>query len=300
STFYSFGEIVSFFEETGGPEAVDDTARLAEDATALIEVLTNDTAPEGENKAVTEIDGTAVAVGDSTILSSGAMVSLGLDGVLSYDTNGAFDALETGETAEDSFAYTTSTLSGSDTATVSVTIDGQSDPAALIGQSGTVEARQTSKSEWHSVTFDTEIQDAVVVMGPLSYNGKDASVARVRNVTDLGFEWQIDEWDYLDGAHTFESVGWLALSAGSHALASGQTVVAGTQTVSTTFEDVSFGETLEDAVVLSQVATENGKDAVTTRTHSIDADGFSLRVQEEEAKGAHTNETVSWIAIETG
>jgi len=32
-------------------------------------------------------------------------------------------------------------------------------------------------------------------------NDADPMTMRVRNVTDTGFEWQIDEWDYLDGVH---------------------------------------------------------------------------------------------------
>jgi len=46
----------------------------------------------------------------------------------------------------------------------------------------------------------------VVVMGPPTHEGWHPATVRVRNVTDTGFEFQIDEWDYLDGAHALEDV----------------------------------------------------------------------------------------------
>ncbi|MEM8732403.1 MAG: hypothetical protein AAGF79_21035, partial [Pseudomonadota bacterium] len=137
-------------------------------------------------------------------------------------------------------------------------------------------------------------------MGPVTNNGGDPLTTRVRNVTDTGFEFQMDEWNYLDGPHTTETIGWLAMSEGSHTLASGQTVVAGTHTVGTNLKTVSFGESLGEAVVLTEVTTYNGTDAVTTRLRNVDSSGFQVRLDEEEAQGDHGNETVSWIAVETG
>ena len=50
-------------------------------------------------------------------------------------------------------------------------------------------------------------EDPVVIMGPLTSAGGHPSTVRVKNVSPTGFEWQIDEWDYLDGAHIVETVG---------------------------------------------------------------------------------------------
>jgi hypothetical protein len=169
----------------------------------------------------------------------------------------------------------------------------------VIGQAGSVTTDQRV-GEWHSIRFDVPIVDAVVVMGPVSFNGHHAATTRVRNVTDDGFEFRIEEWNYLDGGHITETIGWLALSEGIHVLESGQTVVAGTQQMGVDFERIEFGTTLDDAIVLSEVTTFNGPDAVTTRTRDVDATGARLRMQEEEAQGWHLDETVSWIAIETG
>ncbi|MEM7683207.1 MAG: hypothetical protein AAF293_00175 [Pseudomonadota bacterium] len=170
-----------------------------------------------------------------------------------------------------------------------------------IGQAGTATVRQTDASEWHTVAFDAPIADAVVVMGPVSFNGADPTVTRVRNISDTGFEFQLDEWDYKDGGHTTESVGWLALSEGIHVLESGQTIAAGSAQVGTGFSTISYGVDLVEAIVVSEVTTVADPAAVTTRMRAVTSTGFDVQLQEEEAAdGLHAVEDVSWIAIEAG
>src|SRR6056297_2498672 len=100
--------------------------------------------------------------------------------------------------------------------------DGSSMPEDSSGsEGGTLEAGQITvfqenASEWHSVSFAQNIEDARVVMGPLSFNGSEPATVRVRNVSEQGFEFQIDEWEYLDGFHLTETVSWLAMSEGTH------------------------------------------------------------------------------------
>lgn len=299
---YSFSDVLDLFSNQQ-PVPVNDSARVAEDTPLVLAVLGNDGDPEGDALTITEINGQAVAVDDAVDLASGASVTLNGDGTLGYAQNGIFEALISGETGSDSFTYTVSDGNGGTaTATVAITVDGADDiePGRLIGQSGTVTVSQTGSGQWHSVTFDTAISDAVVVMGPLSSNDSDAATTRVRNVTDTGFEFQIDEWNYLDGVHGAETVSWLAVSQGTHTLTNGKSLVAGTQSVGTGLSSVAFGATLGEAVVLTEVTSVNETDAVTTRIRNVDATGFQVQLQEEEALGPHANETVSWIALETG
>lgn len=309
---YSYSDIVSLFGGSGGsnvaPVANTDAAVVGEGAALAIDVLANDSDPDGDPLSVTAVNGQAIAVGGSVTLASGASVSLNADGTLSYAQNGAFDTLNTGESAADSFAYTVSDgAGGEDTAAVNVTINGSGSAGggtgggtALVGESGAVTVAQSGSGQWHSVSFTSAIENAVVVMGPLSFNDTDPATTRVRNVTDTGFEFQIDEWNYLDGVHLAETIGWLAVSEGTHTLENGQTIVAGTQSASTSFATVGFGQSLSEAIVLAEVTSVNEADAVTTRIDDVTSTGFDLRLQEEEALGAHVPETVSWIALETG
>ena len=169
-------------------------------------------------------------------------------------------------------------------------------------EAGTVRVRQSGPDQWHSVSFAAEIPDAVVAMGPAGFNGPDPATMRVRNVTDTGFEFQLDEWDYLDGSHGFETVGWLAVSAGAHVLPDGRTIAAGLTTGTHAFAEVAFGIDFGAApVVLVQAASVAEPSAVTVRLRDVASDRFDFRLQEEEAAdGAHAPETVSWIAVETG
>ncbi len=67
-------------------------------------------------------------------------------------------------------------------------------PNKIIGEVGKLSIRQATRNRWHSLDFIHQFQDPVVIMQPLSYNSGDPATIRIRNVTTLGFEFQIDEW----------------------------------------------------------------------------------------------------------
>ncbi|MEO1331632.1 MAG: hypothetical protein AAFW46_18440 [Pseudomonadota bacterium] len=152
------------------------------------------------------------------------------------------------------------------------------------------------------VTFSDTIPDARVVLGPLSGNGPQPVSLRVREVTDQGFEFQVDEWDYLDGWHMEETLSWMAVSAGTHTLDDGRTISAG-RTTAESEDDQTVALTGFDGtpIVLTQVSSDNGNQAVVTRLGQAEDDSFTFRMQEEEANdGWHVQETVDWVAIEGG
>ncbi|MEM9357978.1 MAG: G8 domain-containing protein [Pseudomonadota bacterium] len=160
---------------------------------------------------------------------------------------------------------------------------------------------QTRPDQWHSVSFETAIADAVVVMGPISFNGNSATVTRVRNVTEDGFEFRLDEWNYLNDVHQSETISWMAVSAGSHRLADGSLIQAGYTSVSDEVPaDITFGESFDDApVVFGQVTTYNGGSTVTNRMSNVSETGLEIRMQEQEAAdNLHNVETASWIAFD--
>lgn len=108
-----------------GPVAEDDSAgNISEDATVSGNVLGNDSDVDRlDTISVSAVNGQEL--GTSVTLASGAVVTMNTDGTYTYDTNGAFDALNTGESATDSFEYTISDGNGGfDTAIVTVAIDG--------------------------------------------------------------------------------------------------------------------------------------------------------------------------------
>ncbi|MBV9884476.1 MAG: VCBS repeat-containing protein [Sphingomonadaceae bacterium] len=127
------GSVTVSITATDDPSvANNDSGSTNENATVNINVVANDSDPDGPPPAVAKVNGTAISVGSPVVLPSGAVVSLNLDGTLTYDPNGQFNTLTStasGETgavntsAPDSFTYT---LSGSPqpTATVNITVNG--------------------------------------------------------------------------------------------------------------------------------------------------------------------------------
>ena len=186
--------------------------------------------------------------------------------------------------------------------TLTVTSGGGS-VANAIGEVGNVSLAQASASQWHTVTLNRSYVNPIVVLGPASFNGAQPITVRVRNVTSTSFQYQLDEWDYLDGGHTSETVSYLVVEAGTHDLGNGQTLIAGQQSVGTGFASISYREAGPAPVVLTQVTTANDPSAVVTRVRSVSTTGFEVRLQEEENApdgGSHANETVAWVAISSG
>ncbi|MEM9100022.1 MAG: hypothetical protein AAGC79_16020, partial [Pseudomonadota bacterium] len=165
---------------------------------------------------------------------------------------------------------------------------------------GSVTVQQSSPDQWFSVTFSQAIPDARVVMGPLSHNGGDPAFARVRNVDETGFEFQVEEWDYLDGWHVAETISWMAMTAGSHTLPTGQTITAGRVTAANTDAvTVDLSGFTETPAVFAQVTSGSGPNPVMNRVDKVSTTGFSVRMQEEEGLDQfHVPETIDWIAVD--
>ena len=135
----------------GAPSAVDDAFTVAESGTLSAQSVLSangggaDSDPDGNSLSVSHING-AAANGSAVTLGSGAIVTMNGDGTFDYDPNGAFDALNDGETAEDAFTYTLSDGNGgSDVATARITITGAS--AAQTGSSADLSFERRSDGQ---------------------------------------------------------------------------------------------------------------------------------------------------------
>jgi VCBS repeat-containing protein len=106
------------------PTAVNDSSSTYQYRATSGKVLANDTDPAGGGLTVGTVNGTAANVGTTIYLASGALLKVNADGSYTYDPNGAFNYLASGQSATDSFTYTATDALGtrSNTATVSITI----------------------------------------------------------------------------------------------------------------------------------------------------------------------------------
>ncbi|MEL6545134.1 MAG: family 16 glycosylhydrolase [Myxococcota bacterium] len=168
---------------------------------------------------------------------------------------------------------------------------------------GRVDVDQSSRERWTVAPFETPVINAIAVFGGMTRNGGDPAVVRVRQTSPYGVEVKIDEWEYLDGKHTRETLHYLAAPRGVHRLSDGRMVAAGT--VQAEHENdvwVGFPEAfLAQPVVFAQVASVNGSKPVLTRVHNVTTTGFLVRMQEEEAADhRHFLERIAWIAIARG
>ncbi|GAU08921.1 fibronectin type III domain-containing protein [Desulfoplanes formicivorans] len=156
--------------------------------------------------------------------------------------------------------------------------------------------------EWTTITFDKTYTDPVVIASGISYAGYHPSVIRIRNLTTRGCEIMVQEWDYLDGTHTTETIGYIVAEKGTHVLADGTMISAGSTQVRVTnaFVPVTFDKALTTApVVLTCITSTNDNAAVITRMQNITATGFETSIQEQEKSDQnHGTETVSYIAWE--
>lgn len=156
--------------------------------------------------------------------------------------------------------------------------------------------------EWRMVKFANTFSNPVVFLSPPSYVDKDPVVTRVRNLTKQGFEVRIQEWDYLDGKHMYETVNYLAVEQGQTTLSDGTQIEAGTFNGTIKKQTVSFKHAFASTpVILTSILTENETDAITGRLSSVTPANFAYLFQEQEStKSKHVGETVGYLAWSQG
>ncbi|MEM6800582.1 MAG: DUF1501 domain-containing protein [Bacteroidota bacterium] len=175
-----------------------------------------------------------------------------------------------------------------------------------IGESGKLKAvAQNNGNQWHRVQLKRFYAKPVVVMGPASSRGSHPLSIRVRNISSHSFEWQVDEWDYLNkGAHLPIDISYLVIEAGSYQLSNGSILMAGVSEngIDHNWKPYGFEYAFSSApAVFTQCSSGNGDNAVISRVRNVSKTGFEVRLQEEEANDqVHTLENLCWIAVERG
>jgi len=171
-----------------------------------------------------------------------------------------------------------------------------------IGETGQVSNIQTDKDTWFTVNLELTYINPVVIMGPPGYFGNAPTTVRVKDVTSNSFKYQLDEWDYLDGAHAEETISYMVVEAGTYTLENDAVLIAGnTSGTNHNWFTQDFGfDFPSKPIVLSQTITRNGASAVTTRQRNVSTNQFQVKLQEQQSQGSHAAETVSWVAIGRG
>ena len=174
--------------------------------------------------------------------------------------------------------------------------------ANIISEKGSFDIEQVDRSTWHKVSMTKNYQDPVIIFSPLTTDGSQPAHIRVKNVNGNSFEWQIEEWAYLDGYHLAEKVDYIVLEAGTYELPDGRKFIAGNVAASDTYTSKSFSSAFQNVpVVVTQLSSAQDATPGTVRLNNVKTTSFDLKLQSEEAKGkTHGDEIVSFIAVESG
>jgi hypothetical protein len=183
-------------------------------------------------------------------------------------------------------------------------LNGGSDPADPSSNSMKIEVGEVQINHlWKRVAFSKPFADPIIVAKPLSYNGDDPAVVRIRNVDNTGFEIRVQEWEYLDGTHDYpENVGYVVMDRGIYTVKDGSMLQAGSFETNGTnsFVSVSLDQSFQAIpVILSAVTSFNEGDAVGIRIRNVSKTGFEFCMQEQELNSqVHSVETIHFIAWE--
>jgi hypothetical protein len=177
---------------------------------------------------------------------------------------------------------------------VTVTVDNQTGVATALH-------KYTFDHNWVTQSHSSSFGSPVTLAKPISYDGGQPAHTRLGNVSGSSFDSKVEEWEYLDGSHIDETVSSLTLEEGTGTTDDGTPLEAGTVTTtdSLNWASISFAQSFATApVVVSQVQTSNGGQAVVTRNRNVSTGGFDTAMQEEQALGAHIEETIGYVAVE--
>ena len=177
------------------PDALLDTATAGDRQVVNLNLLGNDSDPDGDFIFVRGINGQTITAGESVTLPSGAIVTLKSDGTVDYDPGDNFEYLDEGESATDRFTYTIVDPNGNiDIGTAQITLEGTDQPIDP-------DPDQESVDEGVPVTIDVLENDLDPDSSdnPLSITSvtQPPRGTVTNNGTDVTYD-PGDEFDYLD------------------------------------------------------------------------------------------------------
>ncbi len=160
------------------PTAVADVAAVTEDSgiSASSNLLGNDT---GSAASVSFVKGVAVAATGSTqIAGTYGTLTISANGAYSYalnNANASVNALNTGQSLVDSFAYTAANSAGSSSSTLNVTINGVTDAPAVPDITDTHSAQMsvTMSSTYAASTTGDKLLDEQAATSAITRKGAD-------------------------------------------------------------------------------------------------------------------------------
>jgi VCBS repeat-containing protein len=240
-----------------GPVALDDSAETAEQIIVSGNVLLNDSdIDDGAQLSVVQVNGQPITA--PITLASGAVVTMGADGIFSYDPGDNFATVAVGDTATDAFSYTlTDEYNATTTATVTLTINGDNDPVTARPDAYVGQARRVFFQEVDGgiLTNDSDV-DIGDVLHVSAVSGGSASVSYVLREGTLVEETRIVAAGDTGGQFAVRADGSFVFDAG------------------TDFDDLYQGQSRTTSITYT-ASDGNGADAQETVTVTVLASEYA-------------------------
>jgi VCBS repeat-containing protein len=161
------------------PVAMDDAVQTTEESSININVLSNDTEPDGQQMTIESFDATGTR----------GRVTLNADQTFTYSPDGQFETLGVSEQAQDTFTYTVRDEIGDiDTATVTVTVNGLNDaPNAVNDGYSAVQGTTFNASDADGNSTPTILNDNGVLANDSDVDGDSLNVFVIVEPTHAAF-----------------------------------------------------------------------------------------------------------------
>lgn len=183
-----------------------------------------------------------------------------------------------------------------------------SPPCCSFLEFGQVELSSTiDKGVEKTIRFQNNYASPVVVAYIMTRNGGQSVDVRVKDVTPDGCVIFMEEPD--NEGHLAEQIGYIVMEAGAHALPDGTRIEAGRLTTSSVHRGgqahdgstVFFSGNFETSpVVLHTLNTYNNAAFMSSVSPQVNAGDMRLQQEAAESGSPSTEETIGWIAIESG
>ena len=274
------------------PAANDDSVATDEDNAISGNVLANDTDVDGEALSVTN---------PGVYVGAYGTLTLNADGSYTYVPNAAAQGLDTGESAQDVFSYTASDGTASDSATLTVTVDGGND--APVANDDAVSTGEDSIVSGNVLANDTDLDgEALTMTSPGTYVGSygtlnlaaDGSYTYTPNAAAQGLddgETAIDVFSYAASDGTASDTATLTVTVSG----ANDAPVANDDSVATDEDNAISGNVLTndtdvdgEALSVTNPGTYNG----TYGTLILAADGSYTYTPNAAAQALDTGDSV--------
>ena len=168
---------------------------------------------------------------------------------------------------------------------------------------GSVNTNATTTSQWETINLDAGFADTPVILSQVQTKNEDEFVrTRQNNATASSFQLALEEEEaLLASGHATETVGWMAISAGSGNWSdlSYQAGYTGNQVTDRwhTLNLDGFGAAPQ---LLASVSSYDGADSVGLRYQNLTSSEVKLKLEEDtsqDSETSHTTENVGFLAL---